>query len=116
MPEPVLSYEMAAYATPSFALPSVLPSLPLPTPYFLFRVVWRLLPDVVRIRHFLTPLQSSEHGACPVIRGQKWAANLWVWNGPRYGMSSVDPETGRTVDLNRGANGVNPDPSFKVQS
>ncbi|CAM9298641.1 unnamed protein product, partial [Ectocarpus sp. 4 AP-2014] len=35
---------------------------------------------------------SSEHGACPVIEGQKWAANLWVWNGPRYGLSSVDPE------------------------
>jgi len=27
----------------------------------------------------------SEHGACPVISGQKWAANLWVWNGPRAG-------------------------------
>jgi len=28
---------------------------------------------------------KSLHGACPVVRGQKWAANLWVWNGPRYG-------------------------------
>ncbi|CAM9507867.1 unnamed protein product, partial [Discosporangium mesarthrocarpum] len=25
---------------------------------------------------------TSQHGACPVIQGQKWAANLWVWNGP----------------------------------
>lgn len=29
--------------------------------------------------------RSSLHGACPVVQGQKWAANLWVWNGPRYG-------------------------------
>ena len=62
----------------------------------------------------LTCPQSSEHGACPVIEGQKWAANLWVWNGPRYGLSSVDPETGRTVDLKRGKHAVEPDPTFKV--
>jgi prolyl 4-hydroxylase len=29
----------------------------------------------------------SRHGGCPVISGQKWAANLWVWNGPRSGYS-----------------------------
>jgi len=29
--------------------------------------------------------QSSMHGACPVLGGTKWAANLWVWNGRRYG-------------------------------
>ena len=23
---------------------------------------------------------SSKHGGCPVIKGQKWAANLWIWN------------------------------------
>ena len=28
---------------------------------------------------------SSHHGGCPVISGQKWAANLWIWNGPRFG-------------------------------
>ena len=28
----------------------------------------------------------SFHGACPVVRGQKWAANLWVWNECRYSM------------------------------
>ncbi|CBN75608.1 conserved unknown protein [Ectocarpus siliculosus] len=57
---------------------------------------------------------SSEHGACPVIDGQKWAANLWVWNGPRYGLSSVDPETGRTVD--KAGNNIVPDPTFQVQA
>lgn len=25
------------------------------------------------------------HGACPVLSGQKYAANLWVWNTPRQG-------------------------------
>lgn len=23
---------------------------------------------------------DSRHGGCPVLKGQKWAANLWVWN------------------------------------
>lgn len=27
----------------------------------------------------------SEHGGCPVLEGDKWAANLWVWNTPREG-------------------------------
>ncbi|CAM9829612.1 unnamed protein product [Pylaiella littoralis] len=62
---------------------------------------------------------TSEHGACPVIVGQKWAANLWVWNGPRYGLSSVDPETGRTVDVvpaEKGGKVVTPDPTFEVKA
>eukprot|EP00536_Pseudo-nitzschia_multiseries_P001807 jgi/Psemu1/251016/estExt_Genewise1Plus.C_230133 len=25
----------------------------------------------------------SLHGGCPVLTGEKWAANLWVWNTPR---------------------------------
>jgi hypothetical protein len=25
----------------------------------------------------------STHGGCPVLEGDKWAANLWVWNTPR---------------------------------
>ena len=29
--------------------------------------------------------QDSRHGACPVLSGQKYAANLWVWNTPRDG-------------------------------
>jgi hypothetical protein len=28
---------------------------------------------------------ASLHGACPVLEGQKYAANLWVWNTPRQG-------------------------------
>ena len=28
--------------------------------------------------------RRSKHGGCPVLEGTKWAANLWVWNGPRY--------------------------------
>jgi prolyl 4-hydroxylase len=28
----------------------------------------------------------SLHGGCPVLSGEKWAANLWVWNGCRYGL------------------------------
>jgi hypothetical protein len=28
---------------------------------------------------------SSLHGGCPVLQGEKWAANNWVWNGPRGG-------------------------------
>merc|ERR1711881_751296 len=22
----------------------------------------------------------AEHGACPVLAGEKWGANIWVWN------------------------------------
>jgi hypothetical protein len=29
--------------------------------------------------------EMSMHGGCPVLEGTKWAANLWVWNGRRYG-------------------------------
>ncbi|GAB5033500.1 Hypothetical protein NocV09_01400340 [Nannochloropsis oceanica] len=36
--------------------------------------------------------KRSLHGACPVIKGVKWAANLWVWNGPRYGYSARQRE------------------------
>lgn len=25
------------------------------------------------------------HGACPVIKGIKWGANIWIWNRQRYG-------------------------------
>lgn len=24
--------------------------------------------------------RMSKHGGCPVIKGTKWAANLWIWN------------------------------------
>lgn len=31
--------------------------------------------------------KASLHGGCPVLSGDKWAANLWVWNTPRLGYS-----------------------------
>ena len=34
----------------------------------------------------------SEHGGCPVLAGTKWAANVWVWNGPRYGSKEAKAE------------------------
>ena len=27
----------------------------------------------------------AKHGACPILSGTKWAANLWVWSGPMSG-------------------------------
>lgn len=32
---------------------------------------------------------ASIHGACPVLKGQKYAANLWVWNTPRQGYAGA---------------------------
>ena len=34
---------------------------------------------------------DSEHGGCPVLQGEKWAANMWVWNGPRYQTARAPP-------------------------
>jgi len=41
--------------------------------------------------------QHGLHSACPVLAGEKWAANFWVWNKPRDGSQGVmetekDPE------------------------
>eukprot|EP00658_Telonema_sp_P-2_P072228 TRINITY_DN6139_c0_g1_i4.p1 TRINITY_DN6139_c0_g1~~TRINITY_DN6139_c0_g1_i4.p1 ORF type:complete len:357 (-),score=47.93 TRINITY_DN6139_c0_g1_i4:260-1330(-) len=33
----------------------------------------------------------SRHGACPVISGQKWGANMWAWNACRFNMCK-DPQ------------------------
>lgn len=38
---------------------------------------------------------SSLHGGCPVLHGQKWAANLWVWNGPRGGFPGAPTNPGK---------------------
>mmetsp|Transcript_3258 Transcript_3258/g.4598 ORF Transcript_3258/g.4598 Transcript_3258/m.4598 type:complete len:496 (-) Transcript_3258:212-1699(-) len=38
------------------------------------------------------------HGGCPVREGTKWAANLWIWNGPRAGYTTV-LEDGTVVDI-----------------
>mmetsp|Transcript_34353 Transcript_34353/g.83381 ORF Transcript_34353/g.83381 Transcript_34353/m.83381 type:complete len:621 (-) Transcript_34353:53-1915(-) len=32
---------------------------------------------------------KSLHGACPVLSGVKYAANLWVWNTPRQGFTGA---------------------------
>lgn len=29
--------------------------------------------------------EAHLHGGCPVLKGTKWAANLWVWNGNVHG-------------------------------
>eukprot|EP00804_Cyclotella_cryptica_P010213 CCRYP_013830-RA/>CCRYP_013830-RA protein AED:0.44 eAED:0.44 QI:0/0/0/1/1/1/3/0/483 len=34
---------------------------------------------------------NSLHGACPVLKGMKWGANLWVWNACRYSLCEEDP-------------------------
>ena len=41
----------------------------------------------------------SLHGSCPMIEGEKWAANLWVWNRPR-------DEIDRAKSKARGSNGL----------
>jgi hypothetical protein len=38
---------------------------------------------------------SSLHGGCPVLHGEKWAANLWVWNGPRGGFEGAPKNQGK---------------------
>jgi len=35
--------------------------------------------------------ENSLHGACPVLKGMKWGANLWVWNACRYSQCEDDP-------------------------
>ena len=37
---------------------------------------------------------SSLHGGCPVLHGEKWAANLWVWNGIRSGFPGSPTKPG----------------------
>lgn len=48
-------------------------------------------PNSARAVLFYSQLPNGEqdpaslHGGCPVLKGEKWAANLWVWNTPRDG-------------------------------
>ena len=42
-----------------------------------------------------SPDRNSLHAGCPVLEGQKWAANLWVWNGPRHGYWRTNFVTGK---------------------
>mmetsp|Transcript_11382 Transcript_11382/g.24280 ORF Transcript_11382/g.24280 Transcript_11382/m.24280 type:complete len:687 (-) Transcript_11382:83-2143(-) len=58
-----------------------------------------------------TPDNNSMHGGCPVIHGEKWAANLWVWNAPRSGFPG-SPKNQEVVDRNRAA-GKSPDDGQK---
>jgi len=37
-------------------------------------------------------LPEAEHGACPIMAGTKWGANLWIWNRPRH----LSSDTGRS--------------------
>jgi hypothetical protein len=38
--------------------------------------------------------RNSLHGACPVIEGTKWAANLWIWNKVRLGYAGAPRKQG----------------------
>jgi len=51
------------------------------------------------------PDHASLHGGCPVISGEKWAANLWVWNAPRGGFPGA-PVNQEVVERNKKANKV----------
>ena len=42
------------------------------------------------------PDRSSLHAGCPVVKGEKWAANLWVWNGARHGYWKTNSLTGKS--------------------
>lgn len=49
---------------------------------------------------------NSKHGGCPVLQGQKWAANLWVWNKIMpFGSSRF----GDTKDRKNNKKGLPPD-------
>ena len=54
------------------------------------------------------PENDSLHGGCPVLSGEKWAANLWVWNGPRTGYEGA-PKNMDVIEANR-KKGINPPP------
>lgn len=45
---------------------------------------------------------ASLHGGCPVLKGTKWASNLWVWNGSVHGPpGSDDADAPRAKDTKR---------------
>ena len=41
---------------------------------------------------------ESYHGGCPVIRGEKWAANVWIWNRKRpvFGKQNTQAKESKT--------------------
>ena len=50
----------------------------------------------------------SEHGGCPVLKGDKWAANLWVWNTPRehYEGAPMNERKGNTKRSTNAPNAI----------
>jgi hypothetical protein len=59
------------------------------------------------------PDKDSLHGGCPVLKKEKWAANLWVWNAPRGGFPGA-PVNEEVVAQNRKKN-VAADPTGPQQ-
>lgn len=55
---------------------------------------------------------SSLHGGCPVLRGEKWAANLWVWNTPREGFFGAPRNPNAPQEDIAGVNDV-PTPQYE---
>ena len=51
-----------------------------------------------------SPDRLSLHAGCPVLEGEKWAANLWVWNGARHGYWKKNEATGKSEKVSLGAN------------
>ena len=46
---------------------------------------------------------ASLHGGCPVLKGTKWAANLWVWNGEVHGSEINASGTEAAADADNGS-------------
>lgn len=41
----------------------------------------------------------STHGACPVLQGEKWGANLWFWSGPHFSLPRLKSlQRGESLD------------------
>ncbi len=48
---------------------------------------------------------QSLHGGCPVLEGEKWAANLWVWNTPRQDFLGAPRKEGIVLKKNAADSG-----------
>ena len=73
-----------------------------------------LRPSSARTVLFYSQLPNGEqdpaslHGGCPVLKGEKWAANLWVWNTPRDGFAG-HPRNPKYVE----DEGTSPTPQYE---
>ena len=54
----------------------------------------------------LSSFFSFPFPSLPPLQGQKWAANLWVWNGPRDGYWTHNPATGKNERPKSGHNAI----------